>query len=66
MEDEGTAVQIQAILIQQQSPTMNLDCGDQLPTIWNPILDKQVTSSGYNRLNTTNYNSNCIHFNVGV
>ena len=30
----------EAILIQKRSPTMNLDCGLQLPTVWKPILDK--------------------------
>ena len=30
----------EAILIRKRSPTMNLDCALQLPTEWNPILDK--------------------------
>ena len=29
----------EAILIRQQSPTMNLDRGLHLPSVWNPILD---------------------------
>ena len=30
----------EAILIRKRSSTMNLDCGLQLPTVWNPFLDK--------------------------
>ena len=29
----------EAILIRQQSPIMNLDCGLHFPSVWNPILD---------------------------